>query len=72
MNERKIKHEYKTCPRCGAGFECKAGTILQCQCYGIVLAPAVQQQIEQDYRDCLCRSCLEILRDQAPADKPAE
>ncbi|HRG25947.1 MAG TPA: cysteine-rich CWC family protein [Chitinophagaceae bacterium] len=72
MNKQKIKHEYKTCPRCGAGFECKAGSILQCQCYGIVLPPVVQQQIELDYRECLCRSCLEILRDQAMAYKPAE
>lgn len=72
MNGINIKHELKTCPRCGAGFECKAGTILQCQCYGIVLSPAVQQRIEKDFRDCLCRSCLEILRDQALADKPAE
>jgi len=72
MSERMIKHEYKTCPRCGTGFECKAGNILQCQCYGISLPFAVQQQIEQAYRDCLCRSCLETLRDRAGVDKPAE
>jgi Cysteine-rich CWC len=72
MNEKKIKHEFKICPRCGAGFECKAGIILQCQCYGVALPAAVQQLIEQDYRDCLCRSCLETLRDLALVDKPAE
>ncbi len=72
MNQQKIKHEFKTCPRCGTGFDCKAGNILQCQCYGIVLSEPVKQQIESLYRDCLCRACLETLRDNVPADKPAE
>jgi len=58
MKKKTVKHEYKTCPRCGTGFECKAGTILQCQCYGIVLPEKVQRHIEQTYRDCLCRQCL--------------
>ena len=72
MNTEKIKHEFKTCPRCGTGFECKTGNILQCQCYGIVLTPAAQTMVEQAYRDCLCRSCLEALNEKAVADKPAE
>ncbi len=72
MNKQKIKHEFKTCPRCGAGFECKAGNILQCQCYGVVLTEPIKQQIENEYRDCLCRACLETLRDKGLADKPAE
>ncbi len=72
MSEQTIKHEYKTCPRCGTGFECKEGTILQCQCYGILLPPDVQYQIGQEYRDCLCRSCLETIRDKDAANKPAE
>lgn len=65
-----LKHEYKTCPRCGAGFECKTGTILQCQCYGIVLQEALRMQVEQVYRDCLCRACLEALLSGAPVKKP--
>lgn len=61
MAPAKYKHEFKTCPRCGAGFECKAGTILQCQCYGIVLPEKIRLETEHRYRDCLCRSCLEEL-----------
>lgn len=62
------KYEPKTCPRCGAGFECKAGTIVQCQCYGIVLPEQLQLVLEQVYRDCLCRDCLEALLNGAPAE----
>jgi hypothetical protein len=72
MNQPPIKHEFKTCPRCGTGFECKAGNIGQCQCYGIVLPEPVKEQIEQLYRDCLCRNCLEALRDSVLKDIPPE
>lgn len=72
MSDQSVKHEYKTCPRCGTGFECKTGNILQCQCYGIVLSPAAQALVEQRYTDCLCRSCLEELNKKAAGDKTAE
>lgn len=72
MNKPIIKHEYKTCPRCGTGFECKAGNILQCQCYGIGLTAAAQQLVEQQYTDCLCRSCLEALNNRIATDIVAE
>lgn len=61
QHEKPHKHENKTCPRCGAGFICKAGTILQCQCYGIELPPGLQETIMIRYQDCLCRTCLEEL-----------
>lgn len=72
MNKQPIKHEYKTCPRCGTGFECKAGNILQCQCYGIELSAAARQIVEQQYQDCLCRSCLEALNNTTAVNKVAE
>ncbi len=72
MEKNQYKHEFKTCPRCGTGFECKTGNILQCQCYGIVLPEDIQQKMEARYRDCLCRSCLEELGRNAPLNKPAE
>lgn len=72
MNTTKLKNEFKTCPRCGTGFECKTGTILQCQCYGIVLTEAAQQFVEQQYRDCLCRTCLEALNNSTAMDKAGE
>ena len=72
MSDQSVKHEYKTCPRCGTGFECKAGNVLQCQCYGIVLTATARQQVEQQYSDCLCRSCLVALNENAAGNKTAE
>lgn len=51
-------HEEKQCPRCGARFECKAGSITACQCYGIPLGDEERVFIEERYHDCLCRNCL--------------
>jgi hypothetical protein len=52
------KHEQKSCPRCGAVFECKVGDISNCQCYGIQLSVAEEAYIATQYSDCLCRNCL--------------
>lgn len=52
------KHEEKQCPRCRVLFECKPGTITQCQCFGISFTPAEKIQVEEAYADCLCRNCL--------------
>ncbi len=51
-------HEEKICPRCGTGFECKLGSITECQCYGIALNNEERAFIEVRYNDCLCRNCL--------------
>jgi len=51
-------HEEKHCPRCGNRFECKAGAITACQCYGITLSDEERAFIEGRYNDCLCRNCL--------------
>jgi len=52
------KHEEKYCPRCQAPFECKVGSIAECQCNGVGLPPGVRQFIADRYKDCLCRKCL--------------
>lgn len=52
------KHEHKTCPRCQASFECKAGDVIHCQCYGISFSEAEKAFIGERYPDCLCRNCL--------------
>lgn len=57
-------HESKNCPRCGKQFECKAGNITQCQCYGISLSEEAKQLVAERYVDCLCRDCLLALKDQ--------
>lgn len=59
--ELTVKHEVKSCPRCGAAFECKAGTILQCQCYGIAINDEESAYMMQRYEGCLCRNCLQAI-----------
>jgi hypothetical protein len=56
------KHEEKHCPRCGAGFECKAGTIHLCQCSVVPLNEEERFYIKTKFEDCLCASCLAELK----------
>jgi len=58
------RHETKSCPRCKAAFECKAGSIVQCQCFGIELSIEQRAYIDQRYSDCLCRNCLKDLSNE--------
>jgi len=55
------QHEEKTCPKCNAVFECKAGNFTQCQCFGIKLTEEQKAYIAGQYEDCLCRNCLNNL-----------
>jgi len=63
------KHEEKQCPRCKSTFECKAGTITQCQCIQIKISEALTQQIALQYNDCLCLQCLQQLQQLADSNK---
>lgn len=56
------KHEDKHCPRCGAVFECKVGSILICQCTTIDLNEAESNYLAERFDDCLCVSCMEELK----------
>lgn len=58
------KHEVKQCARCNSTFECKAGDITNCQCYGIELTAAAEGYIAKTYTECLCRTCLLQLNNQ--------
>jgi len=57
-------HEQKVCPRCSNKFECKLGSVTECQCYGISLTVEENAFIESRYDDCLCRNCLIELRNR--------
>ena len=47
----------KTCPRCGASFECTHDAL--CQCVGITLSINARAMLHERYPDrCLCRDCL--------------
>jgi len=57
-------HEHKICPRCSNKFECKLGSITECQCYGISLTLEENAFIQSRYDDCLCRNCLVELKNR--------
>jgi len=57
-------HETKHCERCGHAFECKAGNILQCQCYTVPLSEIEKDYIANQYGDCLCADCLYVLKNK--------
>lgn len=56
------KHELVHCPRCQRPFECRVGSINQCQCQTVVLNTEQRQYIESQYTGCLCADCLLVLR----------
>lgn len=58
------QHEHKQCPRCSKSFECKVGSITECQCYNVPLTNEEKVFIEERYADCLCRDCLFELKDR--------
>jgi hypothetical protein len=55
------KHEIKTCPRCGASFECKLNNPVHCQCAGVELDEDQLLAIAEHFPDCLCVSCLRAI-----------
>lgn len=57
-------HEAKHCLRCHQPFECKAGSITQCDCTRIFLSEEEKAFIADRYEDCLCLSCLKELKNK--------
>jgi hypothetical protein len=55
-------HETVTCPRCKTVFECRVGSILQCQCQQVTLTEDERAFINTTYRECLCANCLIIMQ----------
>lgn len=51
-------HESKNCPRCQVNFECKTGTITECQCSNVFLTESERNYVGELYDDCLCVDCL--------------
>ena len=56
-----VRHESSICPRCGTEFECKVGSVLQCQCAGVELTDKQREYVASKYEDCLCARCLREL-----------
>jgi len=60
-----MKHEAKSCPRCQREFECKSGSVTQCQCSAVTLSERELEFIATHYDDCLCATCLALLQQEA-------
>ncbi len=60
----KMKHEEKYCPRCKNAFECKAGSIMLCQCMEVRLDDEERSYISSHYEDCLCAQCMRELKSE--------
>lgn len=58
MKPEGFKHEPKICPRCCRVFECKVGSVEQCQCVAIKIDDRVQDFVQKKFADCLCVTCL--------------
>jgi hypothetical protein len=55
-NCRAIVSIPKTCQRCGVEFACGGGC---CWCADVPLTPELRQTLQEQFSDCLCRTCLE-------------
>lgn len=55
-------HETVHCPRCKSAFECRVGSILQCQCQAVTLSEEEREYISGHYSGCLCADCLQQVK----------
>jgi len=53
-----IAGEKLACESCGAEFTCNAGQET-CWCFDIKVAPEDLDEMRENYKQCLCRKCLE-------------
>ena len=57
------ENQDKKCARCGGMFQCKAGSIEECDCTRLQLHQKTIELIQQQFNDCLCFDCLKQLPD---------
>ncbi|NCA70692.1 MAG: hypothetical protein EOM91_11415 [Sphingobacteriia bacterium] len=65
-----LKHEIKTCPRCGRAFTCKANRVERCDCLAVALTSTALDHLSTHYQDCLCVDCLESINRAHGQPKP--
>lgn len=61
--------EPKTCPRCGAAFDCEIVSPGDCQCSGIQISKELTSHLFKTWGECLCAHCL---RELAEAEQRSE
>lgn len=59
-------HEEISCPRCGASFQCKMGSITICHCSEVRLTKEQVAYLSEHWQGCLCHQCLLELKETLP------
>jgi len=54
----------KTCPNCKNEFICKQDDIINCDCYLIPIDSVIKEILENNYSDCLCKNCLQMITEK--------
>ncbi|KAA9354631.1 cysteine-rich CWC family protein [Larkinella humicola] len=72
METQTKKHETVGCPRCGAAFECKVGSITLCKCVAVQLSDEQRDYVRSRFVNCLCAKCLQEVRTEYNQKKHQE
>lgn len=59
----------RECEACGKAFVCGA-SLKGCWCVEIKLGTATRKELREQYKDCLCRECLETIARQSEKSAP--
>lgn len=59
----------ETCPRCRAGFECRAGSPSPCDCMSIALSRPALDHLAEQYDGCLCLRCLQEIGESVAGER---
>lgn len=52
-------HELRCCPRCGAGFVCRANAPARCACQDVTVSECAREYMARHFEgECLCLRCL--------------
>ncbi len=64
-----FRKNHTDCERCQQPFICNPADIVACGCTKIYLTPEELSYVATQYSNCICNSCLLLLRDEFLANK---
>ncbi len=59
----------KKCPKCNAEFVCGNNEISACHCVSVTVSSEAKQYLVENYKDCLCNTCLREVAERYTPDK---
>lgn len=54
-----VLRKTQACEACGESFACEISLGTGCWCGQITLSDETRQELRTEYKNCLCRACLE-------------